>query len=126
MTKLVDKSNDKLNNVGKKSWLKHEAKIKSIMDAQCEHYSHMKTELEKKISEVEAKCSAKRYCVNRRTGCAHRILNAFEEQGHEAVTYCGWKYTLASIKMCGAPEEDCKDVCPTCLPELKRRAPRKR
>ena len=102
----------------------HESKIKAIMDANAVKYDELKTELEEKIKQAEKRCAPRRFCVNRKTGCVHKVLSAFEEAGPDAITYCGWKYAHASIKMVTEPTEDGKDVCPTCLPELKARKPR--
>ena len=94
------------------------AKFHAIVDQHHESSLRLKAEMQDMVDRASNKGRARRFVMNRDTGCVHTVLSTFEEAGPRALTHCGWKFTSGNISMLASWGTVVDDTCSTCLPEL--------
>ena len=102
------------------------ARMKSvtrILNKQQVTYEAELKRIHAKMRNIEEDAAPRRYVQNRVTRITHRIMVSYEEAGHEAMTICSWKYALGKLRVLKTLPCIRKEVCKTCLPEVRATLP---
>ena len=76
-----------------------------------------------KVKKIEEDAAPRKYVQNRVARITHRIMASYEDAGREAMTICSWNCALGKFRVLKTLPCIRKEVCKTCLPEVRATLP---